>query len=91
MDALAAAQPTATVFQCITMEGWVEVMYDVRTDKYPLSLSFQTENLHFLQILPTAAFLFLLQDYYVIPQSFTVTSEHIRFLHFSFSVFVSTF
>jgi len=28
---------------------------------HPLSLSFQTQNLLFLQILPTAAFLFLLQ------------------------------
>ena len=34
----------------------------------------------FLQILPTAAFLFLLQDLlYTIPQTVTVTSEHIRF------------
>ena len=42
----------------------------------------------FLQILPTAAFPFLLRDLLIvtawIPETFTVTSEHIRFLLFSF-------
>jgi len=42
-----------------------------------LSLSFQTlKNLPFWQILPTAAFF---RTDYMIPQTFTVTSEHIRF------------
>ena len=45
-------------------------------------------NLPFLQILPTVAFLFFPRtDSTPSPGIFTDTSEHIRFLLFSFSVF----
>jgi len=40
---------------------------------------------------PTAAFLFFFKTDYVIPQTSTVTSEHIRFYFLVFSVFLNTF
>jgi len=43
-------------------------------------------NFPFLQTLPTAAFLFFSKTDYIIPQTFTITSEHIPFLFFSFYV-----
>jgi len=49
------------------------------------SLSFQAQNLPFLQILPTAAFPFLLQDSLRGFRLFTVTSQNIP--SFTFSVF----
>jgi len=58
----------------------------LRPEINTFSISFQTKNLPFLQILPTAASLFFFRTDYMIPQTFTVTSEHIRFNFFSFSV-----
>ena len=43
-------------------------------------------GLPFLLIFPTAAFLFFFRTDYMIPQTFTGTSENIRFLLFSFFV-----
>jgi len=50
----------------------------------PLTLSFQTLNLPFLQILPTVVFVFSSGLTNGFPSLFTVTSEHIRFLLFIF-------
>ena len=60
------------------------LLYDCVAIRYPsLSLLFQAYNLTFLQIIPTAAFPFLLQDWlHKFPRLFTVTSEHIRLFTF---------
>jgi len=52
-------------------------------------------NLPFLQIFPTAAFFFFFRTDYMIPQTITVTSEHIRFYYlviiFCFTLFSCRF
>jgi len=64
---------------CIAISSSFCWLFTVRTQ--------QTQNLPFLKILPTAAFFFFLSTDYMIPRTFTGTSEHIRLLLFSFSAF----
>ena len=66
-------------------------VYDKWAQSSQQAASGESHLIDLSNIFPTAAFLFLLQDWlYMIPQTFTVTSEHIRFyflvfLYYTFS------
>ena len=71
---------TLAVSDCRTVVMLLTFILSIISIPSPLTPSFQAYNLPFLQILTTAAFPFLLQDWsHGFLRLFTVTSEHIRF------------